>query len=120
MKKYMWVLILLSLGCSSLKEGEVYEKTYEPELTSFTMIPLVIVADNTTSIIMIPYCITDDEDWIIKVRKFDNEEGEYKYRSFYLTEELYNSLEIGDWFIYDRKQCELKDEDVKIRSDKGV
>ena len=34
-----------------------------------------------------------------------NQDGMYKYHECYVTEEIYNTLEVGDWFVYDEEYC---------------
>lgn len=63
--------VLCLTSCNRLEEGYVVEKWYEPTDTYVAFMPLVISNGNTTTTIIMPYIITDYEDWCVKIKGID-------------------------------------------------
>lgn len=108
----MGVLILSLLLCScsdEITEGEIYEKEFKPAETITTIIPMVISTGKTVVTQMIPVIRHYPDRYIIRIRKYNEEENTFLYNEYYVDIETYNKANIGDWFIYDEDFC-LKDE----------
>lgn len=89
--------ILCFVSCSKtvpkLKEGYVIEKWYEPTRTYVTMMPMVVSNGKSSTVIMIPFSITDYADWCLKIRgKYNNEE---MIEIIYVSQNQYDSLSLG-------------------------
>ena len=114
MKKIIGALICLLLvvslcGCSSvIIEGEVYEKEYREAYTQVMVLPLVISNGKTTSTIMIPYFVHYPDRYVIFIKAYQDEE--WKTEDFYVSKEVYDSIKIGDMFLYDEERGDLQDE----------
>ena len=114
MKKLIVALICLLLvaslcGCSNtITEGEVYEKEYREEYTTVMMLPLVISNGKTTSTIMVPYFIRYPDRYVIFIKAYQDDE--WKTEDFYVSKEVYDSINIGDMFLYDEERGDLQDE----------
>lgn len=114
MKKVIGALICLLLvvslcGCSNvITEGEVYEKEYREEYTAVVMLPLVISNGKSSTITMIPYIVRYPDRYVIFIKAYQDEE--WKTEDFYVSKEVYDSINIGDMFLYDEERGDLQDE----------
>ena len=114
MKKVIGALICLLLvvslcGCSNeITEGEVYEKEYREAHTTVMMLPLVISNGKTTKTTMIPFLVHYPDRYIIFIKAYQDEE--WKTEDFYVSKEVYDSIKIGDMFLYDEERGDLQDE----------
>ena len=114
MKKIIGALIFLLLvvslcGCSNeITEGEVYEKEYREAHTTVMMLPLVISNGKTTKTTMIPYLVHYPDRYVIFIKAYQDDE--WKTEDFYVSKEVYDSIKIGDMFLYDEERGDLQDE----------
>lgn len=114
MKKIISVLICLLLivslsGCSNkITEGEVYEKEYREEFTTVMMLPLVISNGKTTTTKIIPYFVHYPDRYVVFIKAYQDEE--WKTEDFYVSKEVYDSINIGDMFLYNGERGDLQDE----------
>ena len=93
-------LLLLFSGCGkSITEGEVIEKNFTPEYTSHMLMPLVISDGKSCSTILVPYTYYYADKWTITIRNY-SDEGDELTETFRVTEDVYNSVEIGSEFVY--------------------
>jgi hypothetical protein len=102
--------VIVSLcGCSDkITEGEVYEKEYREATTTMSVFPLVISNGKTTTTTMIPYFIHYPERYVIHIKAFVD--AEWVTEDFYVSKEVYDSVNIGDMFAFDEERGDLKDE----------
>lgn len=85
--------VLCLISCNKLEEGNVVEKWYEPTRRYVAVMPLVISNGKTTTTIMMPYVVTDYEDWCVKIKgKYKDEE---MVETIYVTQKQYECLSIG-------------------------
>ena len=114
MKKIIGALICIFLvvslcGCSNvITEGEVYEKEYREAHTTVMMLPLVISNGKTTKTTMIPFLVHYPDRYVIFIKAYQDEE--WKTEDFYVSKEVYDSINIGDMFLYDEERGDLQDE----------
>ena len=114
MKKIIGVIVCLLLvvslcGCSNaIIEGEVYEKEYREAYTTVMMLPLVISNGKTTSTIIVPYFVHYPDRYVVFIKAYQDEE--WKTEDFYVSKEVYDSINIGDMFLYDEERGDLQDE----------
>lgn len=114
MKKIIGALICLLLvvslcGCSNvITEGEVYEKEYREEYTAVVMLPWVISNGKSSTKTMIPYIVRYPDRYVIFIKAYQDEE--WKTEDFYVSKEVYDSINIGDMFLYDEKRGDLQNE----------
>jgi hypothetical protein len=114
MKKAGYIFILLILimalgGCSNvMTEGEVYDKEFREEYTTIMTLPLVITNGKTTSTILVPYVIHYPDRYVIHIKAFIG--NEWVTEDFYVSESVYDSVNIGDMFVFDGDRGDLSDE----------
>lgn len=104
------ILLVVSLcGCSNeITEGEVYKKEYREEYTTVMMLPLCISNGKTITTTIIPYVVHYPDRYVIFIKAYQDEE--WKTEDFYVSKEVYDSINIGDMFLYDEKRGDLQDE----------
>lgn len=103
------LIMLFSLfGCSSITEGEVYEKEYREAYTRTQIMPLIISNGKTATPIMIPYIVHYPERYVIHIKAFVDDE--WTTEDFYVSKEVYDSINVGDMFMYDEERGDLTDE----------
>lgn len=95
------------ISCNKLKEGEVIEKWYEPERTYVSLMPMYIGNGKTFTVIFIPYIITDNEDYVIKIK--GKYKGKDRVETVYVNPKEYECLRTGDHFTIG-KDCSLTDD----------
>jgi hypothetical protein len=99
--------VLCLTSCNKLEEGDVVEKWYEPTNTYVALMPLVISNGKTTTTMMIPYVITDYEDWCVKIKgKYKDEE---RIETIYVSQKQYECLSIGSHLKF-TDDCSMSDE----------
>jgi hypothetical protein len=103
-------------GCGNeIESGEVYEKQYEPEKRWVQMMPMVLSTGKMSTVVMVPITHYDDEDFIIKIKKYNSEKGEFDKGKFYVDKETYSRYELGDYFDANKTNAETEDKIVKIK-----
>ncbi len=90
----LYCMIFLTSCSNKLKEGDIIEKWYEPENTYVTFIPLLISSGKSATTIIVPYLVTDYEDWCIKIK--GRHRGKEIVETFYVSQNQYEHLSIGD------------------------
>lgn len=95
------IMVLMLVGCNNLTEGEVYEKEFKAAeskpVSTTTMIWTGKIAVPITRTYMRHY----PDRYIVRIRVYDYESHESKYGEYYVSKECYDSINIGDWFVYD-------------------
>ena len=94
---YVLLVVVFLQSCNKLEKGTVVNKHYEPERTYLQMMPIVISNGKTTTTMLIPYYITDNEDYVLHVKGYYK--GEEIKEEVYVTKECYNSLQNGDLWL---------------------
>ena len=90
--------ILLS-GCqNSITQGEVIEKEFTPSHTT-----------------LVPFIYSYSDSWKITIQSYDEETGENSTATYRVTENVYNSVEIGSEFIYDENMKPSEPEYIRER-----
>jgi len=117
MKKLISLLIIcISLtSCNHLEKGEVIGRHYEPTTQDMLILPLVISTGKTTTTMMIPYYVTDYEDYVLHIKGVHK--GKEIIERVYVTKECYNNLKDGaKWYKDDT--CSFSDDNnTKERRD---
>lgn len=102
-------LILNLCACgNNITDGEVYEKEYRKAYTTVMMLPMVISNGKTTTTHVIPYFVHYPERYVLFIKKFNGEE--WLKEDFYIGKDVYEQINIGDMFEYDKSRGDLKDE----------
>ena len=78
---------------------------FKPKYTTIIPITTYIYNGKTMTPIITMYARTYPDRWYVQVREYDEENQKYIYNDCYVTENTYNSLKIGDWFVFDEDYC---------------
>lgn len=105
MKKYMLMVVFvvgILLGCgNTLKEGEIYEKTFTPEHYEAGFIPYTYCVGENITTIMVPRTIHYPDSWEIRIRNYNEAKQRYDTATYYVDKDTFDHYSIGDMF-----QCE--------------
>ena len=114
MKKYLVMVMIVAsllLGCgSTLKEGEIYKKTFTPEHDETVYIPYTYCIGKNTTTILMPQTIHHSDSWEIKIRNYNEAKQRYDTATYYVDKETFDHYNIGDLFQYENYQFETEDE----------
>jgi hypothetical protein len=103
------VCVLFLSACSpKITSGEVYDKEHRDAFVTVSVYPVVTYNGKTSTTTMVPYTVYYPERWVIFIKSF--EDGEWITEDFYVSETVYNSINIGDMFEYDENRGDLTDE----------
>ena len=103
------ILIFSLCGCSNaIAEGEVYKKEYRAAHTRVRMMPLTVFNGKTSSTTMIPYVVRYPDRYVVFIKAYQNEK--WVTEDFYVSKEVYDSIDIGDMFLYDESRGDLQEE----------
>lgn len=92
------VIMLFLGGCTQITEGEVYHKEFQPAHSTTIIINQVRSMGKSVIVTPVPWVRTYPDTWIIKIRQ-PNEDGTFETATFSISEELYNSIKIGDYYV---------------------
>ena len=94
----------LLVSCSKLiNEGDIYEKEFKPEYTTVSVLPMTISNGKTVTTIMVPYTIHYPDRWVIYIKA-------------YVSKEVYDSVNIGDRFVFDESMGTRSEPYTKTRN----
>ena len=114
MKKIIcaWICIIMLFflcGCSNeITEGEVCKKEYREAHTTVMLLPLTIFNGKTTISIMQHYTVHYPDRYVIFIKAYQDEE--WKTADFYVSKETYDTIKIGDMFLYSEERGDSQDE----------
>lgn len=99
MKCFILIVLLLIFSCGpDLKEGEVYDKEFIPAHMQIILMPVTTCGKTCmTSLIPVPFFYPDA--WKISYKAFNKDENQYDTSVKYVPKAVFDSLEIGHWYI---------------------
>lgn len=100
----IFTLLLVSCG-NKLTRGEVYEKNFTEAHTQIVMVPFVHSNGKTSYTTMMPMYYHYPDTWEIAIKAWDPEKERWRKQSYYVTEEVYKTVNIGDEFQYSKESC---------------
>lgn len=107
----------LLVSCSKLiNEGDIYEKEFKPEYTTVSVLPMTISNGKTVTTIMVPYTIHYPDRWVIYIKAYEEEKQEWLTEDFYVSKEVYDSVNIGDRFVFDESMGTRDEPYTKTRN----
>lgn len=107
----------LLVSCSKLiNEGDIYEKEFKPEYTTVSVLPMTISNGKTVTTIMVPYTIHYPDRWVIYIKAYEEEKQEWLTEDFYVSKEVYDSVNIGDRFVFDESMGTRSEPYTKTRN----
>lgn len=103
MKRILLVILVITIiiavctACAigPIHEGEVYAKEHKEAYTSVTQQWVRYGKVNVVT----PKTTHHPERWVISFKAYNEESQKWKYNSCNVSKELYDSVNIGDWFI---------------------
>lgn len=105
------------LNSKNITEGEVINKNFTPAHSETSMLPIVTTDGKNISTIIVPYVYHYSDTYKITIRDYiDNEEQTETYR---VTKEVYDSVDIGDEFIYNEEFEPNEPEYTREKQEKG-
>lgn len=111
------IISLSLLGCASkITSGEVINKSYTEAHTQMLLIPVVISNGKTMSTILVPYIYHYSDRWDVTIQAWDAADKKMKRATYRVTEDVYNSVDIGAEFVYDKSMQPEEPEYTRERS----
>lgn len=89
------VALLLVAGCSGIRRGEVFNRSYFPPYNQYTLMCFSYNQNGTCAMLM-PIITPIPESWEICVQRV--EDGKLRKNCFPVTQATYDSVRIGDYF----------------------
>lgn len=109
-------LLLVLSGCSGkITSGEVVEKNFTPAHSEVRLIPIVISNGKTCITRVIPYTYHYSDRWEITIAAWDEEEKKMQTATYRVNEGVYESVEIGDEFVYKKDMKPIEPEYTRER-----
>lgn len=93
-------VIAMALAPPTITEGEVYKKEFRTEITSVSFMPMTTTVGKTTITTLIPYSYRYPNRWVIFIRAWSEDEQTYLTEDFFVDENHYNQINIGDWITF--------------------
>jgi hypothetical protein len=101
----LFICMCLLIACDPLKEGKVISKRVEPARDYVYMMPIPHTIrsgkTSTTYYTYIPVWMHDDEDYVITLDGFTENEHKEVQRDFYISKARYDMVSIGQGFCID-------------------
>lgn len=105
--------ILLFTSCENMKYGNVIERWYEPSRKYVVVLPMVISTGKSSSTILIPYIMYDNEDWCVKVKGIGSK-GDTITRTYYVDKIAFDTLSVGKFICIDGA-CDEDNNNTKVK-----
>lgn len=98
------ILVVSFAGCDDDPcEGEIIKKEFLEEHTEVRTITTFIYTGKVCIPVVRPYSYHYPDRWKVTIQWYS--EGKFHTREIWVTEECYNKVTIGDWFVYDKNFC---------------
>lgn len=124
MKHKRWVVILLAfmtllllVGCKTkITSGEVIDKNFSHAHVQTFMIPTVYTNGKITYTTIHPFFYYYPDTWTVTIMAYDKN-GKQESATYRVTENVYNNVNIGDEFVYDKGMKPNEPEYTRERAD---
>lgn len=77
-------------------------KEFTPAYSQTMMVPIVYSNGKTTYTTMVPFLYHYDDDWEVTIQQYSEEESSMLSATYRVTQEVYDSVSIGDEFVYEK------------------
>lgn len=95
-------LMLMLSGCTErITQGEVVSKQFIPAHTETRITPLVRSNGKTTTVTPVPFCYHYSDKYLITISGTDKD-GNTRTAQYRVTKEVFEAVEIGAEFVYDK------------------
>lgn len=113
MKKLIVILLSLSIimltACSAdITSGTIANKEHKEKSTQTMLIPMCVYNGKTTTTIFVPMIYHYPERYVVIIEG-NNEKSKTVHEDFYVNQNTYNKVSVGDKFAYDEETMQ-KDE----------
>lgn len=121
MKRAVFVVLAVALllvlsGCSGkITSGEVVKKSFTPAHNEVRVIPVVVSNGKTCITRVVPYTYHYSDCWEITIAAWDEEEKKMQTATYRVNEGVYESVEIGAEFVYDKDMKPIEPEYTRER-----
>lgn len=119
MKYFLIVIVFVLVGCSGLKEGEIYDKNYSPAHMQLIMMPIVhtISTDKTTSsfVTVVPMWFYFPDSWSLSYKAFNQKKNKWETATVWVNQQTFDISKIGMWY---KKTEDDLDEQPRIETNK--
>lgn len=109
MVTFAMVVVIAVKSCNrdDYCEGEIIKKEFLDE--RYEQIPLITTIYNGTTVVPVTTLCTYyyPKRWRLTIELTKDENTQEK--QIYVTEECYNAVSVGDWFVYDEAFCSFKE-----------
>ena len=78
------------------------EKIFTPAHSEIIVIPVVHSNGKTSYTTMIPFVYHYSDNWEVTIQQYSEDESSMLSATYRVTEEVYNSVEVGAEFVYDK------------------
>lgn len=95
------IICLLTACSSKITKGEVYNKEFEAAHSDAIMLPIVHTNGKSCYTTMIPIIRHYPDQYIIRIKQYNEDEQDWDTADYYVTAECYDNLNIGDYFEFD-------------------
>lgn len=119
----LFFVLFIVISCSActpqLEKGTIVNKSYEPENTFISLMPIMIgCGKNCFTTMMIPYSVYDDEDFILTVKGV-TDEGKEITELWYVNEKIFNNSEMFQEISFSNSNADKDDELKKLKEIKS-
>lgn len=80
------------VSCGGVDNGVIIKKEYQPARIYTTLLPVTVFTGKTSTTIMIPHTIYDDEDFVLLLKNKDDT------GNVFVTKSIFESVNIGEYF----------------------
>lgn len=95
---FLALMLFLCGNEERLTEGEIYDKNFSAAHSQVLTLPTVHLNGKTTYTTTMPYIRYYPDTYSVSIRAF--QDGEWVKETYYVPEEVYNEVQIGDIFEY--------------------
>ena len=88
-------------SCNKITKGEIYDKKIINEHSDFMMIPITHTNGKSVYTTMIPIYRYYPKQWVVYIKKYNEDKKDWETADYYVSENCYKNLKIGDYFEYD-------------------
>ncbi len=80
----------------SLREGEIYDKTFHPAHTTMILMPVTISTGKSTTTTLIPMWFYYPDSWSIDIKKFNGKK--WLKATWWVSEDVYDQAVVGGYY----------------------
>lgn len=99
-----WLIFtVLISGSSQVSEGEVYQKEFRPAYTTTVWTPITTSNGENSTTVLFPFTYNYPDRWVVFIKAYNSEKDSWDTEDYYISQEVYDHISVGDYFVYDRE-----------------